>query len=69
MSSTYERCCVGCGTNAEAVPLDRCPICSKHFCADCSYRASGRRFCSEACARIYNYGDSEDDDQDFDYDD
>ena len=67
MSSTYERCCVGCGTNEDVARLERCPICSKTFCADCAYRASGRRFCSDACARTYNYGDPEDDDEDHDH--
>ena len=69
MSSTYERCCVGCGSSDEVARLDRCPICSRYFCADCAYRASGRRFCSDNCARTYNYGDPEDDDQNPDYDD
>jgi hypothetical protein len=69
MSSHYEKCCVGCGTTEDIARLDRCPICSKTFCADCAYRASGRRFCSDMCARTYNYGDIEDDDQDPDLDD
>jgi hypothetical protein len=69
MSSTYERCCVGCGSSEDVARLDRCPICSKTFCTDCAHRASGRRFCSDICARTYNYGDIEDDEQDPDYDD
>jgi len=69
MSSHYEKCCVGCGTTEDVARLDRCPICSKTFCTDCAYRASGRRFCSDMCARTYNYGDIEDDDQDPDLDD
>ncbi len=69
MSSTYERSCVSCGSSEQDARLERCPICSKHFCPDCAYRASGRRFCAENCARTYNYGESEDDDENVDYDD
>jgi len=69
MSSTYERSCVGCGSAEQDAQLERCPICSKHFCSDCAYRASGRRFCSDSCARTYNYGESDDDNENPDYDD
>ena len=69
MSSIYERVCTGCGDSEENTRLERCPICSKLFCSDCAYKAAGRRFCSDACARTYNYGDPEDDEQDPDYDD
>jgi hypothetical protein len=61
MSATGERVCVGCGDTEEMARLERCQICNRSFCPDCSYRALGRRFCSEKCARGFFYGDEDDD--------
>ena len=61
MAETSERVCVGCGDTEELAHLERCPICNRWFCPDCSYRALGRRFCSDKCARGYFYGDDDDD--------
>jgi len=69
MSSIYERACSICGDTEEMARLERCPICSKLFCPDCAYKASGRRFCTGNCARTYSYGDSDEDDENPDYDD
>jgi hypothetical protein len=63
MSELEERHCVRCG-DPEAAGLERCVVCGKYFCADCAYRATGRRFCSAECARAFFYGDSDDDESD-----
>ncbi len=61
-----ERACVRCGATQETAHLERCAICRKFFCHDCSHRTTtGRRFCSETCARAYFYGDSDDLENDF----
>jgi hypothetical protein len=64
MSSNPEKQCIGCGDTDEMARLERCGICMRFFCPDCSYRASGRRFCSDNCARTFFYGDIDDDDED-----
>lgn len=62
MSLEEQRVCVGCGDNEDVARLDRCGVCSRDFCLDCSHRALGRRFCSAECSRAYfYYGDSDDD--------
>jgi hypothetical protein len=58
------RHCIRCGNPEESAILEHCPTCGKHFCADCVYRATGRRFCSSECARAFFYGDSDDYDSD-----
>ena len=61
MDTTSERVCVGCGDTEEMAHLERCQMCNRFFCPDCSYRALGRRFCSEQCSRGFFYGDVDDD--------
>ncbi len=65
MTAVEEQVCVGCGDTEANVRLERCPMCQKWFCPDCVYKATGRRFCSGACAKAFFYGDS-DDLEDFD---
>ena len=60
MLEVDERRCVGCGDTEAEAHLERCMVCGKYFCNDCSYRATGRRFCSAECARAFFYGDSDD---------
>lgn len=60
--SELERQCITCGTSEEMARLERCATCGKDFCADCAYRATGRRFCSSDCAREYFYGETDDED-------
>ena len=59
-----ERRCIGCGESEETVRLERCVACGRDYCADCAYRAGGRRYCSAPCARAYFYGDEDDDEDD-----
>jgi hypothetical protein len=60
MADGEGRQCVRCGDPEGTALLERCVACGKYFCADCSYRATGRRFDSAECARAYFYGDSDD---------
>jgi hypothetical protein len=64
MSNLDERRCVRCEGSEEDARLERCVTCGKYFCADCSYRATGRHFCSAECARSFFYGDSDDSEHD-----
>jgi hypothetical protein len=64
MSDVEGRQCIRCGVAEGAALLERCVACGKYFCADCTYRATGRRFCSAECARAFFYGDSDDDESD-----
>jgi hypothetical protein len=64
MSDGEGRQCIRCGDPEGTVLLERCVACGKYFCADCAYRATGRRFCSSECARAFFYGDSDDDESD-----
>jgi hypothetical protein len=61
MTATSERVCVGCGDTEEMAHLEVCTLCNRFFCPDCAFRALGRRFCSEQCARGFFYGDADDD--------
>ena len=61
MAATSERVCVGCGDTEEMSHLEVCALCNRFFCSDCAYRALGRRFCSDKCARGFFYGDADDD--------
>ena len=63
MSSIEERVCLRCGMSPENEPLERCVMCGRSYCLDCSYRATGRRFCSVECARQFFYGDSDEDEK------
>ncbi|HEV7484831.1 MAG TPA: hypothetical protein VGQ65_04060 [Thermoanaerobaculia bacterium] len=64
MSDGEGRQCIRCGVAEEAALLERCVACGKYFCADCAYRATGRRFDSAECARAFFYGDGDDDESD-----
>jgi hypothetical protein len=68
MSTNEQRVCVGCGDTEDQARLERCGICTKWFCTDCSHRTAGRRFCSSECGRAYFWGD-DDDDKDAESDD
>ncbi len=59
-----ERRCIGCGDTEEQAHLERCVVCGKWFCPDCSFKRTGRRFCSMGCARDYFWGDAEEEDDD-----
>jgi hypothetical protein len=66
MHELSERVCTHCGDPGESKMLERCTICYRWFCSDCSYKGAGRRFCSERCSLEYIYGDLGEDDDDFD---
>lgn len=55
-----ENTCGNCGATSETMHLEKCPICFTYFCADCAYRATGRRLCSERCAMFMMAGDDDD---------
>ena len=61
--SSLERKCITCGDTEEMARLERCVVCGRDFCSDCTHRALGRRFCTATCAKAFFYGDSDDDDQ------
>ncbi len=69
MSYVEGRQCVRCGEVEADVLLERCVACGRNFCADCAYRATGRRYCSAECARAFFYGESDDDEGNPDSDD
>ena len=62
MSYVDERRCAGCSETGESTNLDRCVVCGKWFCAECSYKTMGRRFCSQPCSVQFYYGDTDDED-------
>ncbi|MEA2236085.1 MAG: hypothetical protein QOC81_809 [Thermoanaerobaculia bacterium] len=64
MSDVDERRCIRCSDPEESTRLERCVVCGKFYCADCAYRATGRRFCSAECARAFFYGEGDDDESD-----
>ena len=64
MPIAEERQCKGCGDTEEQAHLERCTVCGKWFCPDCSFKQTGRRFCSSACARDFFWGETGDDDED-----
>jgi hypothetical protein len=64
MSDVGERRCIRCSDPEESTRLERCAVCGKFYCADCAYRATGRRFCSAECARAFFYGEGDDDESD-----
>lgn len=55
-----EPVCVTCGASGEVAQLEHCRMCRRHFCGDCGERLRGVRFCSEACAYSFMYGDEDD---------
>jgi hypothetical protein len=66
MLETDERRCVGCGDTEAEAHLERCTVCGKHFCPDCTFRQTGRRFCSGDCARAFFWEGMDDDDDEGD---
>jgi len=48
--------------------LEPCRLCNRYFCADCAFRAYGRRFCSDDCSKTFFYGDEDDQDERIDPD-
>jgi hypothetical protein len=59
-----DRQCATCGHTEEMAHLECCVVCGKWFCSDCSYKAMGRRFCSQPCSVQYYYGEIDDDEDD-----
>jgi len=53
--------CIGCQRDEDATHLNKCPICFKWVCDDCTHRAMGRMFCSKKCADQFFFGDDDDD--------
>jgi len=51
--------CVGCQVSDLDQHLNKCPICFKWICDDCSRRSMGRMFCSKRCADQFFFGDDE----------
>jgi len=64
MPELEERLCSTCADTEEMAHLDRCVVCGRWFCPDCSYKAMGRRFCSQNCSIQYYYGEIDDDEND-----
>ena len=66
MTNSDEITCVGCGEPESEGRLDRCFVCFKPFCTDCTYKAfGGRKFCSATCAHAFFFqGDDDDDNED-----
>jgi endogenous inhibitor of DNA gyrase (YacG/DUF329 family) len=52
--------CCSCQKDEQEVTLAKCPICFKFVCQDCGRREYGRVFCSQRCAHLFFFGDSED---------
>jgi hypothetical protein len=59
-----ETVCSICGVSSDLMQLEKCPICFSYFCADCAYRATGRRLCSERCAMFMIMGDDDEEGED-----
>lgn len=59
--------CVQCEASAELRRLERCTICYRSFCHECSVRAHGNKaFCSQGCAEVFFFGTDEPDDPRYD---
>ena len=52
--------CEACGTSEEDRRTQKCPICFKRYCEDCSIHLSGRSFCSKSCGEYFFFGGDED---------
>ncbi|MEW5806189.1 MAG: hypothetical protein AB1756_02395 [Acidobacteriota bacterium] len=53
--------CAKCKKQEDQVRLQKCAICHKLFCDGCSYRMSGRLFCSQYCAEFFFFGKEDED--------
>jgi hypothetical protein len=51
--------CIGCKVSETEKRLNKCPICFKRVCDDCSQRSMGRDFCSKRCADQFFFGDDD----------
>jgi hypothetical protein len=51
--------CTFCQKSDQDVRLNKCPICFKWVCDDCSRRDYGRAFCSAGCAKQFFFGDED----------
>jgi len=64
MTTLEQKVCLVCGASSETMVLEPCPVCGKWFCKDCSFKQTGRRFCSPGCARDFFWGIGEEEDED-----
>jgi len=49
-----------CELTGDDTKLHKCPVCFKHVCDEHAASRSGRKFCSDACAEYFFFGDPED---------
>jgi hypothetical protein len=52
--------CELCGTSPEERRTQKCAICYKRFCEECSVNLSGRTFCSRFCGEYFLFGGEDD---------
>ncbi len=52
--------CFACSASELDKLLQKCPICFKWTCENCSTHAFGRHFCSKKCSDNFFFGDDED---------
>jgi len=52
--------CMQCELTGDDTKLHKCPVCFKHVCDEHAASRSGRKFCSDACAEYFFFGDPED---------
>ena len=64
MTTLEQKVCLICGASSEEMILERCMVCGKWFCQECSFKQTGRRFCSPGCARDFFWGIGEEEDED-----
>ena len=53
--------CYSCKASDLDRTLNKCPICFKLVCDNCSVHAFGRHFCSKKCSDVFFHGDDDDD--------
>jgi hypothetical protein len=53
--------CERCERICEPIELATCPICSKRYCAYCSYRIGSQTYCSRPCGDSFFFGGDVDD--------
>jgi hypothetical protein len=51
--------CVTCQTSDQDNHLNKCPICFKWACDNCSMHSFGRIFCSKKCSDQFFFGDDD----------
>jgi hypothetical protein len=51
--------CIGCQKSDLEFRLNKCPICFKLICDECSFRSFGRSFCSRKCSDQFFFGDDD----------